>query len=63
MRLSRPAPIMRPVIEGSSTHRIVEELQPGWLEQWIATGIEAVEEYLAKHAAFLAFLGEDAAVA
>ncbi len=41
-------------------HRIADELRPDWLEEWAAGGIMQIEAYLAKHAAFLAFLGEDA---
>ena len=49
--------------ERRPAHRIAEELQPGWLEQWIASGIEAIEDYLAKHAAFLAFLDGETSLA
>jgi hypothetical protein len=51
------------VSERRPAHRIAEELQPGWLEQWIASGIEAIEDYLAKHAAFLAFLDGETSLA
>jgi hypothetical protein len=47
--------------DGPRAHRIADELQPGWLEQWIEAGIEAIENYLAKHAAFLAFLDGESA--
>ena len=40
------------------THRIEDDLGENWLEDWTATGISAIESYLAKHAAFLAFLDE-----
>ena len=37
-------------------HKIADEIRPGWLEQWASDGISKIEAYLAKHAAFLAFL-------
>jgi hypothetical protein len=37
-------------------HRIEDDLAEGWLDGFIGRGIEAVEAYLAKHAAFDAFL-------
>ena len=39
-------------------HRIADELEPGWLDSWAAGGIVEIEAYLAKHAAFLAFLDD-----
>jgi hypothetical protein len=40
-------------------HRIADDLQETWLEDWAGAGVAEIEEYLAKHAAFLGFLGED----
>jgi hypothetical protein len=37
-------------------HRIEDEIGEGWLEHWLETGLEKIEAYLAKHAAFLAYL-------
>ena len=37
-------------------HRIEDELAEGWLERWLESGLERIEAYLAKHAAFLAYL-------
>jgi hypothetical protein len=37
-------------------HRIEDELNDGWLERWLETGIETIEAYLAKHAAFVDYL-------
>jgi hypothetical protein len=37
-------------------HSISDDLSATWLEDWIGAGIHEIEEYLAKHAAFLAFL-------
>ncbi len=44
-----------------SFHRIEDDLGETWLEDWAEAGIEAIEEYLAKHLAFETFLGDDAA--
>jgi hypothetical protein len=37
-------------------HHIEDELGETWLERWLETGLEKLEGYLAKHAAFLAYL-------
>jgi hypothetical protein len=37
-------------------HRIEDELAEGWLERWLEAGLETIEAYLAKHAAFLTYL-------
>jgi hypothetical protein len=37
-------------------HTIADDLSETWLEDWIGAGIAEIEAYLAKHAAFLAFL-------
>lgn len=37
-------------------HRIEDDLAETWLEDWAGAGIAEVEEFLAKHAAFLDFL-------
>ena len=37
-------------------HWITDDLSETWVEDWIGAGISEIEEYLAKHAAFLAFL-------
>jgi hypothetical protein len=39
-------------------HRIAEVLADSWLDDFIAHGLAAVEAYLAKHAAFNAFLDD-----
>ena len=41
-------------------HVIEDDLSETWVEDWAGSGVEAIEDYLAKHLAFLAFL-EDAA--
>jgi hypothetical protein len=37
-------------------YRIEDELNDGWLERWLEAGLETIEAYLAKHAAFVAYL-------
>jgi hypothetical protein len=45
-------------------HRIAEVLADSWLDDFIAQGLASVEDYLAKHAAFDAFLeGRDSSPA
>jgi hypothetical protein len=39
-------------------HRIEDDLDEAWVEEWAGTGIEALEEYLAKHLAFLTYLDD-----
>lgn len=39
-------------------HRIADDLSDSWLEDWAGAGLAEIEEYLAKHAAFLTFLGD-----
>jgi len=43
-------------------HRIEDDIADTWLEDWAGAGVAEIEEYLAKHAAFLSFLeGHEAA--
>jgi hypothetical protein len=37
-------------------HYIEDDLSDTWLEDWAGAGVNEIEAYLAKHAAFLAFL-------
>jgi hypothetical protein len=37
-------------------HSIGDDLSETWFEDWLGAGIAEIEAYLAKHAAFLAFL-------
>lgn len=39
-----------------AVHRIGEDLTGTWLELWVEQGVEALQAYLAKHAAFQRFL-------
>jgi hypothetical protein len=43
-------------------HRIEDDLRENWVEEWAGDGVEAIEQYLAKHLAFQSFL-DDAATA
>ena len=42
-------------------HSIVDDLSDTWLEDWAGAGVAEIEAYLAKHAAFIAFLEADEA--
>jgi hypothetical protein len=46
--------------ERGTLHRIDEDLNDGWVEQWADDGVEAIEEYLAKHLAFQLYLDDTA---
>jgi len=39
-------------------HRIEDDLAEGWVEKWAGDGVEAIQEYLDKHLAFLTYLDE-----
>ena len=39
-------------------HFIEDDLAESWLEDWAGAGVCEIEDYLGKHAAFLAFLGD-----
>src|SRR3954469_14038618 len=47
--------------ERGTFHRIEDDLAVSWVEEWAAVGVEAIEEYLAKHLAFLPYLDDVAA--
>jgi hypothetical protein len=42
-------------------HLIEDDLYETWLEDWAGGGVRELEDYLAKHLAFLSFLDEPAA--
>ena len=42
-------------------HRIEDDLSETWVEEWADGGVQAIENYLAKHLAFLSFLDEPSA--
>ena len=37
-------------------HRIEDDIAETWLEDWAGAGVAEIEDFLAKHAAFLAYL-------
>jgi len=37
-------------------HRIEDDLAETWFEDWAGAGVAEIEDYLAKHLAFLSFL-------
>jgi hypothetical protein len=47
--------------ERGTLHLIEDDLRDSWLEDWAGDGVEAIEEYLAKHLAFLSYLDDAAA--
>jgi hypothetical protein len=44
------------VMSERGLHSIQDDLSETWLEDWAGAGVAEIEAYLAKHAAFLAFL-------
>jgi len=44
-------------------HRIEDDLTDTWLDEWADGGVQAIEDYLAKHLAFLCYLDRDEASA
>ena len=48
--------------ERGTLHRIEEDLREDWVADWATDGVEAIEDYLAKHLAFQLYL-DDAATA
>ena len=40
-------------------HYVEDDLREGWVEEWATAGVAELEDYLAKHGAFLDFLGGD----
>ena len=39
-------------------HLIEDEISESWVEDWARHGVDEIGAYLAKHAAFLAFLDD-----
>jgi hypothetical protein len=44
--------------EPGTLHLIEDDLGESWIEDWARDGVEAVEDYLAKHLAFLTYLDD-----
>ena len=47
-----------PMEERGTLHVIEDDLAVSWVEQWASQGIGEIEDYLAKHLAFLVYLDE-----
>ena len=47
--------------DSGNLHRIEDDLAEGWVESLAASGVQAIEAYLAKHLAFLSYLDEASA--
>lgn len=54
-RAAAIGPIM-PRVSERGLHRIEDDIAETWIEDWAGAGVAELEAYLAKHAAFLAFL-------
>jgi hypothetical protein len=46
--------------ERGTLHKIEDDLETSWIDVWAAGGIREIEQYLAKHLAFLTYLDETA---
>ncbi|HEY2325940.1 MAG TPA: hypothetical protein VGH52_00480 [Gaiellaceae bacterium] len=44
--------------ERGTLHVIEDDLAVSWVEQWAREGVGEIEDYLAKHLAFLVYLDE-----
>ncbi len=51
----------REMDERGTFHLIEDDLADSWVDEWVRDGVEAIEEYLAKHLAFLSYLDDVAA--
>ena len=49
-------PVDHPGMSERGLHRIEDDIADTWVEDWAGAGVAEIEEYLAKHAAFLSFL-------
>ena len=58
MRSSELMPIHRHMDDCGMLHRIEDDLSESWIERWTEDGVRAIEDYLAKHLAFLSFLDD-----
>lgn len=56
MKVLAPRADNRATLSEHGLHRIDEDLAEGWLEAFVATGLDEVEAYLRKHADFQTFL-------
>ena len=51
-----PAAVDHSRMSERGLHRIEDDLAETWLEDWAGAGVAEIEDFLAKHAAFLMFL-------
>jgi hypothetical protein len=51
-------PIIRGMDERGTLHRVEDDLTETWIEDWACEGVAELEEYLAKHLAFLSYLDD-----
>jgi hypothetical protein len=49
-------PVDHALMSERGLHRIEDDLAETWLEDWAGAGVAEIEDFLAKHAAFLTFL-------
>jgi hypothetical protein len=40
-------------------HRVADDLKENWVDDWATAGVDELETFLSKHAAFHAFLDEN----
>jgi hypothetical protein len=59
----RPAADHQAMDQGGILHRIEDDLAESWIAEWVVSGVDAIEVYLAKHLAFLTYLDRDEASA
>src|SRR3981081_1464541 len=50
------SPVDHSAMSERGLHRIEDDLADTWLEDWAGAGVAEIEDFLAKHEAFLAFL-------
>jgi hypothetical protein len=50
------APVDHSAMSERGLHCIEDDLADTWLEDWAGAGVAEIEDFLAKHAAFLSFL-------
>jgi hypothetical protein len=53
---TRPACVDHDFMSERGLHRIEDDLAETWLEDWAGAGVAEIEDFLAKHAAFLRFI-------
>jgi hypothetical protein len=49
-------PVDHPGMSERGLHRIEDDLAETWVEDWAGAGVAEIEDFLAKHAAFLRFI-------